>query len=90
MQLDAFNAFKSFLGVIWQLFTGWNLPFTQMSPAQFIFLGLVLRATIKILNGVLSTSPIGVGRASDDLKAVASRNRSSYNSGTWVNGEKIG
>lgn len=73
MQLEAFNAFKSFLGVIWSLFTGWSLPFTQMSPAQFIFLGLIIRATIKILNSVLSVSPYGVGSTSDEIKSISNR-----------------
>lgn len=70
MEINAFNALKDFMSVIWQLFAGWNLPFTQMSPAQLIFLVLVIKFTIKLLNATLTVSPIRAGFLSDEIRSA--------------------
>lgn len=66
MNTEAFNALRSFMAAIWQLFTGWHLPFTQVTPAMLLFFGMAVRLIIRFVNALLYVSPSGIGYAASD------------------------
>lgn len=80
MQTDAFNALRSFMGLIWSLFTGWKLPFTNVTPAMMIFFVLSIKIILKFVNSILSVGPTAIGHsASDELHRMQRVRRSREN-----------
>lgn len=78
MNIQAFNAISSFMAAIWQLFTGWHLPFTNVTPAMLIFFSLIVRLIIKFLNALLSNNPSMIGSyGSDQLRRARAEQRRS-------------
>lgn len=69
MDISAFIAFRDFMAAIWRLFTGWHLPFSQVTPAMLLFFGLSVKLIIKFLIAILHVGPAGIGyTASDQLR----------------------
>lgn len=75
MEINAFNALKDFMSAIWVLFTGWHLPFTNVTPALIIFLGFSIKFLVRLTNSVISVSPIFISQNSDLLPRYSSRER---------------
>lgn len=75
MQTSAFQALQGFMAAIWQLFTGWHLPFTNVTPAMLLFFGLSVKLIIKFLNALLHVNPAGIGYAASDSVRRAYYNR---------------
>lgn len=69
MDQNAFIALRSFMAAIWQLFTGWHLPFTQVTPAMLIFFVLSIRIIMKFVNSLLTVNAVSMGfSATDELR----------------------
>lgn len=66
MNTEAFAAAGQLMAQIWRLFTGWHLPFTQVTPAMLIFLSLTFKLVIRLTNSILSFRPMGL-RHSDRI-----------------------
>lgn len=76
MNTSAFTALRSFMAAIWQLFTGWHLPFTNVTPAMLIFFTLSINLIIKFVNSLLTVNAISLGYgATDELKHVQRASR---------------
>lgn len=76
MNQSAFVALRDFMAVIWQLFTGWHLPFTNVTPAMLIFFTLSINLIIKFVNSLLTVNAISLGYgATDELKRVQRASR---------------
>lgn len=70
MNTEAFAAAGQLMAQIWRLFTGWHLPFTQVTPAMLIFLGLTFRLVIRLTNSVLGFKPLEIEHRSDAIKRM--------------------
>ena len=76
MNQSAFTALRDFMAAIWQLFTGWHLPFTNVTPAMLIFFTLSINLIIKFVNSLLTVNAISLGYgATDELKRVQRASR---------------
>lgn len=76
MNQSAFTALRDFMAAIWQLFTGWHLPFTNVTPAMLVFFTLSINLIIKFVNSLLTVNAISLGYgATDELKRVQRASR---------------
>lgn len=62
MTSDALASVQMLFSSIWSLFTGWNLPGTHMSPAEWAFFALFLVILFKFVSRLFNTSVGGSER----------------------------
>ena len=70
MSLDAFTIIARAFSILWNLFNGWYIPGTQMTPAALFFLYLVASLTLRFFHRI-TDNPM-----SFDSDIVSKSNRS--------------
>lgn len=66
MSADALSVLSSLFSAVWQLFTGWYLPGTNVTPAAFAISILFIWLLIRRLVRMFDTQSTMKGRGEDE------------------------
>ena len=63
MAQEAIFFMSNFIAQIWRLFTSWELPWLNFSPAQFLYFYLFFRLAVRLVKSFLILDHSFFGRA---------------------------